>query len=280
MERLMTDAPTLPRAGDQPSPKAPGERPMLEIRSVTLRFGGVQALTALTLDVFPGELVAVIGPNGAGKTSVFNCLNGVYHPQSGEMLLNGEDLTEMTPPQTVRAGVGRTFQNLALFVNLNVYDNLMLGRHHLMKTGALRGALWFGQARREEIEHRRRCAEIIEFLDLGPYRYLPVGLLPYGIQKRVELGRALAMEPRLLLLDEPVAGMNREETEDMARHLLEIREGLGCTTILVEHQLDLVMDVADRVAVLDFGVLVAVGTPDEVRNDPRVMAAYLGAGEP
>jgi branched-chain amino acid transport system ATP-binding protein len=157
MERLMTDAPTLPRAGDQPSPKAPGERPMLEIRSVTLRFGGVQALTALTLDVFPGELVAVIGPNGAGKTSVFNCLNGVYHPQSGEMLLNGEDLTEMTPPQTVRAGVGRTFQNLALFVNLNVYDNLMLGRHHLMKTGALRGALWFGQARREEIEHRRRA---------------------------------------------------------------------------------------------------------------------------
>jgi branched-chain amino acid transport system ATP-binding protein len=279
MERLMTDPTSLVLTDEAEPPRPGGRRPLVEIRHVTLRFGGVQALTGLDLDIYAGELLAIIGPNGAGKTSVFNCLNGIYHPQSGEILLDGQELTAMSPPETARAGVGRTFQNLALFVNLNVYDNLMLGRHHLMKTGAFRGALWFGRARGEEIAHRRRCAEIVEFLDLGAYRYLPVGLLPYGVQKRVELGRALAMEPRVLLLDEPVAGMNREETEDMARHLLEIREGLGCTTILVEHQLDLVMDLADRVAVLDFGTLVSLGTPEEVRSDPRVMAAYLGSDE-
>lgn len=276
----MTDASIVSRSGHVPSSSPGRPPPLLDIRSVTLRFGGVQALSNVSFDVRPGELLALIGPNGAGKTSVLNCLNGVYHPQRGEIVLEGQELTSMTPPQTARAGVGRTFQNLALFVNLNVYDNLMLGRHHLMTTGALRGALWFGRARNEEIAHRRRCAELIEFLDLGAYRYLPVGMLPYGIQKRVELGRALAMEPRLLLLDEPVAGMNREETEDMARHLLEIREGLGCSMILVEHQLDLVMDLADRVAVLDFGILVALGTPAEVRDDPRVVAAYLGGSEP
>ncbi|HEX9259032.1 MAG TPA: ABC transporter ATP-binding protein [Acidimicrobiales bacterium] len=273
----MTDATTADKVAHGPQPVA--DTPIMQVRAVTLRFGGVQALSNITFDVYPGELLALIGPNGAGKSSLINCVNGVYHPQNGEVVLDGHVLTEMTPPQTVRAGVGRTFQNLALFVNLNVYDNLMLGRHHLMRTNALHGAVWFGRARNEEMEHRRRCAEIIEFLDLGAYRYLPVGMLPYGIQKRVELGRALAMEPRVLLLDEPVAGMNREETEEMARHLIEIRDGFGCTTILVEHHLDLVMDLADRVAVLDFGVLVAIGEPAEVRENPRVVAAYLGGSD-
>jgi len=275
----MAEAPTVSQTGEPPGETHVVVDPILQVRGVTLKFGGVSALTGVTFEVYPGQLLALIGPNGAGKSSLINCMNGVYHPQQGEILLDGQALTGMSPPETVRAGIGRTFQNLALFVNLNVYDNLMLGRHHLMRTGAVRGALWFGRARREEVEHRRRCAEIIEFLDLGAYRYLPVGMLPYGIQKRVELGRALAMEPRVLLLDEPVAGMNREEVEDMARHLMEIRDGVGCTTILVEHQLDLVMDLADQVAVLDFGVLVAKGDPDAVRADPRVVAAYLGGSD-
>jgi branched-chain amino acid transport system ATP-binding protein len=268
--------PEAPRGAERPQPAV---QPLLEVEDLSLRFGGVQAIRDVTFDVRPGELLGMIGPNGAGKTSILNCLNGVYRPQRGSIRLRGKELVGLRPPATVEAGIARTFQNLGLFTNLDVFDNLMLGRHHLMRSGALSGAVWFGRTRREEIAHRRRCAEIIEFLDLIKYRYLPVGMLPYGVQKRVELGRALAMDPKLLLLDEPVAGMNREETEDMARHILEIREGLGFAIVLVEHQLDLVMDLADRVVVLDFGELAAMGSPDEVKDDPNVLAAYLGFEE-
>jgi branched-chain amino acid transport system ATP-binding protein len=268
--------PEAPRGAERPQPAV---QPLLEVEDLSLRFGGVQAIRDVTFDVRPGELLGMIGPNGAGKTSILNCLNGVYRPQRGSIRLRGKELVGLRPPATVEAGIARTFQNLGLFTNLDVFDNLMLGRHHLMRSGALSGAVWFGRTRREEIAHRRRCAEIIEFLDLIKYRYLPVGMLPYGVQKRVALGRALAMDPKLLLLDEPVAGMNREETEDMARHILEIREGLGFAIVLVEHQLDLVMDLADRVVVLDFGELAAMGSPDEVKDDPNVLAAYLGFEE-
>ena len=266
-------APVVPIPTERRQPESASA---LVVDGLSLRFGGVAALRDVSFEVRRGELFAIIGPNGAGKTSILNCLNGVYKPQDGRMFVDGVDITGMSPPDTVMAGVSRTFQNLGLFANLDVFDNLMLGRHHLMKSGPLGAAVWFGRTRREEIAHRRRCAQIIDFLELIPYRHLPVGMLPYGIQKRVELGRALAMDPRLLLLDEPVAGMNLEEVEEMARHLLEIRESLGVATILVEHQLDLVMDLADRVLVLDFGAIAAIGTPADVRSDPRVAAAYLG----
>jgi branched-chain amino acid transport system ATP-binding protein len=251
--------------------------PLLDVSGISLRFGGVDALTDVSFSVGRGELFGLIGPNGAGKTSILNCLNGVYKPSNaGSITLDGKSLLTMDPHETAEAGVARTFQNLALFANLSAFDNLMLGRHHLMRTGVIAGALWWGPARREEISHRRRCAEIIDLLDLGPYRRMPVGLLPYGIQKRIELGRALAMDPTLLLLDEPVAGMNNEETEDMAAHIQEIRAELDVTMILVEHQLDLVMDLVDRLMVLAFGKIIATGVPDEIRNDPHVIAAYLG----
>jgi branched-chain amino acid transport system ATP-binding protein len=265
-----------------PAPVASDARrgaPVLEVRDLTLRFGGLTALSEVSFDLGEGELLAIIGPNGAGKTSILNCLNGVYKPQTGSIRLRDRELVGVRPPVTVQAGIARTFQNLGLFVNLDVYSNLMVGRHHLMRSGPLSAAVWFGRTRREEIVHRQRVAQIIEFLDLVRYRYFPVGMLPYGVQKRVELGRALAMDPVVLLLDEPVAGMNREETEDMARHIVEIREGLGCSIILIEHQLDLVMDLADRVLVLDFGEVVAIDSPAEVQADPRVAAAYLGGDE-
>jgi branched-chain amino acid transport system ATP-binding protein len=249
---------------------------VLEVSDLFLGFGGLMVLRDVSFDVREHELLAIIGPNGAGKTSILNCINGVYRPSRGSIRLHGRELVGCSPPDAVAAGVSRTFQNLGLFANLSVIDNLMLGRHHLMRSGVLSGAVWFGRARRETVEHRRRCAQIIEFLDLIPYRNHPAGLLPYGIQKRVELGRALAMEPSLLLLDEPVAGMNLEETEDMARHLIEIGQAMTCPVVIIEHQLDFVMDLADRVLVLDFGHVVTVGTPDEVRRDTRVTEAYLG----
>ncbi len=253
-----------------------GTPPLLDVRNVSLSFGGVNALRDVSYDVRPGELFAVIGPNGAGKTSIFNCLNAVYRPQEGSAALDGVELLDLRPADTAELGIARTFQNLALFANLSVIDNLMLGRHHLLRAGPISGPLWWGKARREERLHRRRCAEIADFLDLADYGPMPVGALPYGVQKRIELGRALAMEPRLLLLDEPVAGMNQEETEDTAFHILQIRRELGIATILVEHQMDLVMDLADRVMVLDFGRVVAIGDPGSIQNDPRVHDVYLG----
>ncbi|RZQ65138.1 ABC transporter ATP-binding protein [Amycolatopsis suaedae] len=250
--------------------------PLLRVRGLTLRFGGVTALDSVDLDVDRGELLAVIGPNGAGKTSIFNCLNGVYRPQEGTITLDGQPLTGRAPAAVAALGVARTFQNLGLFTHLTLVENLMLGRHHLMRTGFLTGMLWWGRAKREEIAHRAAVEEVVELLELEPYRHTPAGLLPYGVAKRAELGRALAMEPRLLLLDEPVAGMNLEETEDMARYLVEVRRELKPAMILVEHDMRLVMDLADRVLALDFGVMVATGTPEHIQSDPDVIAAYLG----
>ena len=249
--------------------------PLLAFEEVSLRFGGVRALRGVSFEVRPGELFAIIGPNGSGKTSIFNCINRVYRPQEGRILLRGDPLPPR-PVDVARRGVARTFQNLGLFKNLTVLDNLMLGRHLRMSTGFLGGALWIGKARREEIENRARVETVVELLELERYRHKHVAVLPYGIQKRIELGRALAMEPDLLLLDEPVAGMSLEETEDMARYLTEIREATGTTMILVEHDMGFVMDLADRVVALDFGQVIAAGTPDEIQNHERVIEAYLG----
>jgi branched-chain amino acid transport system ATP-binding protein len=258
---------------------APGE-PVLKVDDLQLRFGGIQALRGVSFDVRPDELFAIIGPNGAGKTSVFNCLSGVYRPQEGSIEFLGSDITRRRPVEIARAGIARMFQNIALFDNLRVLDNLMLGRQPHITYGTLSAFVWVGKARREEMRHREVVEQIVEFLEIEQYRKLPVGSLPLGIKKRVELGRALAMEPKLLLLDEPVAGMNVEETEDMARFILDIGRELSIPMVLVEHDMGLVMDLADRVLVLDFGAPVALGTPNEVQQNPDVVRAYLGEERP
>jgi branched-chain amino acid transport system ATP-binding protein len=250
--------------------------PLLQVANLTLAFSGLIALDDVSFDANEGELLAIIGPNGAGKTSIFNCLNGVYRPRSGVMRFLDRDIRGMRPHEIARLGIARVFQNVELFPHMTVADNLMLGRHHLMRTGLISGALWIGPAQREEVRHRRRVEEVIDFLEMEAIRGHAVGALPYGLQKRVQLGRALAMEPKLMLLDEPVAGMNLEETEDIARFILDVKEELGVTQILVDHDMGVVLDIADRVVVLDFGRKIAEGTPDAIRRNPDVARAYLG----
>src|SRR5215470_9571714 len=248
----------------------------LRIEDVSKHFGGVQAIGRVSMEVRRGEIVSVIGPNGAGKTTLLNMISGFYHPDTGRLTLAGSDVTHIPPFQVAERGVARTFQNIALFRGMTVLDNLMLGRHVHMKTGVLGAFAYWGLAQKEEVAHRRRVEDIIDFLRIQDLRRRPTGSLAYGLQKRVELGRALALDPKILLLDEPMGGCNHEEKEDMARFVLDVNEEWGVTVILIEHDMGVVMDISDRVAVLDMGQKIAEGTPDEVRANPRVIKAYLG----
>ena len=250
--------------------------PLLDVAGLVLRFGGVTALHDVSFSVQPGALNAIIGPNGAGKTSLLNCVSGVYRPQQGRIVFDGRDVTRLGPATRTRLGIARTFQNIALFRGMTVLDNLMLGRHVHMKSGVLASFVYWGLAQKEEVRHRARVEDIIDFLKIEDLRSRPTGSLAYGLQKRVELGRALALDPKVLLLDEPMGGMNQEEKEDMARFILDVNEEWGTTIILIEHDMGVVMDISDRVAVLDMGQKIAEGTPDEVRANPAVIKAYLG----
>ena len=264
----------------QPSIFNPDNKPEinaeLEVRNLSLNFGGVNALSGIDLTVHTGELLAVIGPNGAGKTSLLNCITGFYKAQKGSILFNGEDITHLSPHQLVQIGIGRTFQNIELFPGMTVLSNMLLARHKHCKYGIAPACIFSSSIRKEEIHHRRVLEELIDFLEIQAIRKKTVGSLPYGLMKRVELGRALALEPALLILDEPFAGMNLEEKEDMVRFLMEMNQAWGQTMILVEHDMSIVMSISQRIVVLNFGEKLAEGTPDEMRNHPEVIKAYLG----
>ncbi|WP_201740671.1 ABC transporter ATP-binding protein [Paracoccus aeridis] len=249
---------------------------MMDLRNITLRFGGVTAIKDISFDIREGEIRAIIGPNGAGKSSMLNVISGFYVPQEGEVWFRGKRRPALRPYQVARLGIARTFQNIALFDGMTVLDNIMTGRLTMMKSGLVSQALWWGPAQREEIEHREKVERIIDFLEIQNLRKTPVGRLPYGLKKRVELARALAAEPSLLLLDEPMAGMNVEEKEDMSRFILDVNDEFGTTIALIEHDMGVVMDLSDRVVVMDYGRKIGDGTPSEVRNNQAVIDAYLG----
>jgi len=256
-----------------------GNVPVMEIKNIVLRFGGVVAIQDISFDIHEGEIRAIIGPNGAGKSSMLNVINGFYHPQEGEVWFKGRKRAAMKPYQIAHQGIARTFQNIALFKGMTALDNIMTGRFTHMKRGIFSQMIWKGPAEREEYENREIVERVIDFLEIQHIRKTPVGALPYGLQKRVELGRALAAEPQLLLLDEPMAGMNVEEKEDMSRYILDVNSEFGTTVALIEHDMGVVMDISDRVVVMDYGKKIGDGSPDEVRNDQAVIDAYLGVSD-